>query len=416
MPSMRRVTAIGCFLAIFFLGGTLAGAQTRPATEAEVRRSYHLVTVGQGDEVWEKYGHNMIRIVDARGSDVLQDVSINWGIFDFNKPNFIGNFIRGRMIYTVAAIPSRDLFEEYLGNDRKVRVQALQLSPGQAARLEERLDRNLLPANRDYRYDYFYDNCSTRVRDSVDDALGGQLKTQAEAVRVSETFRSHALRLTADDFWVSSGQDFLLGRLTDHPLTAWEEMFLPEKVADFVATMQVTDETSAVPRAVVTRTGTSAVKSRPPERKTAPARWAVLMLIGVVLAGVPVTLALGGTWARRGALLILIGWSLVAGLAGVMLAFLWGFTDHAAAHRNENLILYSPLSLLMAGALPLVGRADVLRFARRLSALLLGLTGLALSVKLLPGSAQQNWGWLTLATLLHGAVFWVLRRCRVKSG
>jgi hypothetical protein len=96
----------------------------------------------------------------------------NFGFFDFAQKGFLQNFLRGRLLYFVAAQPAQQEFSQYINENRSIRVQRLALAPEQALKLADFLVNEAQPANRDYLYDYYWNNCSTRVRDALDSALG----------------------------------------------------------------------------------------------------------------------------------------------------------------------------------------------------------------------------------------------------
>ncbi|MDH5234469.1 MAG: DUF4105 domain-containing protein, partial [Gemmatimonadota bacterium] len=179
-----RGVAVGAALA---LGVVTAAAQ---ATPAPIRIS--VITIGQGDEVFERFGHNALRVQDpATGLDV----SYNWGMFSFDEPGFIRRFLSGDTRYWVEAIPTAWMLEQYAKADRESQEQVLAFTPAEAARVAALAAESALPANKYYRYDYFLDNCSTRVRDLLDRALDGGLQRRFGEMRTPWSFRSEAVRL-----------------------------------------------------------------------------------------------------------------------------------------------------------------------------------------------------------------------------
>ena len=126
-----------------------------------------LVTYGPGEVYWQRFGHNAIWIREpARGLDHV----FNFGFFDFAQQDFFLRFLQGRMMYFSAAQPAQQEFAAYIDENRSIRAQRLDLSPEQAAWLTGYLLEEVRPENRDYLYDYYRNNCSTRVRDAIDRA------------------------------------------------------------------------------------------------------------------------------------------------------------------------------------------------------------------------------------------------------
>ena len=136
------------------------------------------MTMGPGAEVWERFGHNAIWIHDPTAEP---DTAYNYGLFDFRQENFLLRFARGEMWYWMAGFPAEAYVQTYVEDNRSVWLQELNLPP--AARLELRrfLRWNERPANRFYHYDYYNDNCSTRVRDAIDRVIGGAIRQQTAA-------------------------------------------------------------------------------------------------------------------------------------------------------------------------------------------------------------------------------------------
>lgn len=342
-----------------------AHSQTAPDTAGAgvpgSELSVYLMTMGQGDLVWERFGHNAIGIRDRRANT---DLVYNWGLFSFSQPGFISRFLQGEMMYWMAPGDAAATIMEYAAFNRTVWIQELNLSPAQRLALREFVEWNAREENKYYRYDYFRDNCSTRVRDALDRVLGGLLRQSSERDTTTFTYRDHALRLMAEDVLMSTGIDIGLGRPTDRPITGWEEMFIPMRVRDRVRALRVPDETGAlVPLVTSERTVFEAQRS--PERETPPRRWPAFLAVGLAFlalfavmtrrtdAGVPV--------ARRVAWSVVVGWCLLVGVLGCALVYLRAFTQHEASYDNTNLFFYSPLWLLVALLAPLAARRAGLR-------------------------------------------------------
>lgn len=372
-----------------------------PEPGAELR--VYLVTMGQGDLVWEKFGHNALWIHDPVAGT---DQAYNYGLFDFNAPGYWGRFLRGNWIYMMAGWNVEQMIDDYIRTNRSVWVQELNLTPAQKRDLQQFLQQNERPENREYRYDYFRDNCSTRVRDALDRALGGRLRTAARDSLTDKSFRWHSRRLIADDRVSYTGMNAGLGPEADKRITAWEEMFIPMKLQEHVRTITVPDASGRpVPLVASEQTIFEAV-NRPAER-VAPPRWTpVFLLIGIVLGAV-----LGGLgWlarrsraARWGFAALATSWTLLAGVGGLLLVLLWTLTDHTAAHRNENLLQLNPLALMLVLLVPALayGARWAARPAFWVTGAVAGLALLGLVLQLLPGLDQSNSEIVALAVPAH---------------
>ena len=208
----------------------LARATTqKPTGEPGSDLTVYLLTFGQGDAVWELFGHNAIWIKDhTHGTDL----TYNWGMFDFNQPHFIERFLTGDTRYWMEAIDLEPMLQYYKQQNRSILAQELNLTPAQRLSLQQFVQLNAMPQNKFYRYDYYRDNCSTRLRDALDHALGGQLQTSTVSRPTSGTYRTHTQRLMQGNFPLYTGVTLALGQPADKPLSMWEEMFLPVRMAN----------------------------------------------------------------------------------------------------------------------------------------------------------------------------------------
>lgn len=393
-------------LSQLLVSATVAGQLPAPAPENATEEPgsnlrVWLVTAGPGEAVWERYGHNAIRVLDTTTG---RDVSYNWGVFDFQQVDFIPRFLQGRMLYEMAVFPTGPMIQSYARAGRSVVMQELALSSSQRAALVDLAERNALPENRDYIYQYFVDNCSTRVRDLLDVVLDGALSAMFGSESTGVSYRFHTRRLSKADPMVSVGMDLLLGTPTDSELTVWEEMFLPLKLRDAVRRASVAGPGGQRVPLVVEEEELIEAR-RPTTTDAAPSWFFALLAIGLIMGGV---LALAGTsfvHERRAARIAIAAtavlWSFVAGVAGTILILLL-FTDHEFAWWNENLFLFGPLSLVLAGLIPLAGgRGRAHRVARGVAVLILGAAVLGLLVQVHPDVRQGNAHFFALALPAH---------------
>ena len=326
-------------------GAVMVPGSSAPAPASSGRYVISLLTFGPGDAIFERYGHNAIRVQDRlTGSDL----AYNWGMFSFEEPGFLRRFLSGETRYWVAAFPSQPLIEVYKAQDRATEEQVLALSAAQAASLAIAVARNALPEHREYRYDYFRDNCSTRVRDALDVALGGILRPQFTATRTELTYRLESRRLSAPDPFAQAGIEIALGPNADAPMTAWETMFIPMRLRDQLR--QVTVATPAGPVPLVAAETVHYVARRPVER--AEPGGLVLGPLGPVLAMwglllIPLTPAMRRR-SRLPAALLTGAWFTITGLIGVLLLGMWLGSAHLFWYRNLTLLLASPVALVVA--------------------------------------------------------------------
>jgi hypothetical protein len=376
-------------LSLAWLPAAHAGVANAPGANLEVS----LVTYGPGAIYWERFGHDAIELRDSVSGEA---VTFNYGVFDFEQKNFLLNFARGRMRYQIDANAAQVDIGWYIDAGRWVQRQRLALTPPQAAALRDFLLWNLRPENAQYDYDYYTDNCSARVRDALDRALGGVLRAQLQGPSHGFTYRQQTDRLMAEQPWLMLLLDLGLSAYADQPLTRWQQAYIPMELMRELRTVQVPDGNGGTRPLVVDDTRVADARLPSPPAQPPDLRLP-LLIAGLVLAAI---LAWSG-WrrhARRGARIVFgIGgtlYLLLAGLAGVFMLVLWTWTTHHSAWANENLLLFNPLALLLLLA---VWKPRVSRFARGLTLALAAIAVFALLSKLLPWFDQQNLPWILFA-------------------
>ena len=369
------------------------------------RLSVALVTIGPGELYWERFGHNAILVRD-RAADTA--TLYNYGMFDFAQPNFLLNFLRGRMLYSMLGRPADADLAPYARMGRWIDVQELNLAPAQRAALREFLAWNERPENAEYRYDYFEANCSTKVRDALDRVLGGALRRGLEGRSRGYTYRAHALGLTRVEPWLAIGIHAGLGPRTDQPISLWQEAFVPMELERALREIEVTDDAGA--RVPLVASERRIHEATLPDHGGAVPRWSWrYAATGIALAALLAWLVHARRVRLAGALAGLV-W-LAAGLGGVLLLLLWTSTDHRAAWANENLLLFDPLCLLLlpAAFAWLRGREPG-RSMRAIGTVVAIVAALALFAKTLPAFRQSNLEWILLWLPVHAALAWGLRR------
>ncbi|MHB1097718.1 MAG: lipoprotein N-acyltransferase Lnb domain-containing protein [Gemmatimonadaceae bacterium] len=375
-------------------------------TLAARRLQVSLLTFGQGTPVFERFGHNAIRISDPL---IGLDISWNWGMFSFDEPNFLGRFLSGTSRYWVEGFGTVPLLAYYQENDRQTEEQELNLSGAQKLELLRFVRWNELEENKFYPYDYFRDNCSTRVRDALDRVLGGALKRAWADSMSAHSFRSEALRLTEGAPFSRLGIDLALGTPADRRMTAWEEMYVPMRLRDRIRGIRVPGPDGA-PVSLVKSERVIFSSVRDPE-VAAPAVLPGLYVIVALGALVPLALfgglaflsALRGRWpgAQRTSRVVIAViaaiWYASTGFIGLAVAFMELFSKHVFWYGNWNVLLLSPLGLAAAWCVPraVVGGRGA-RVARWLSGICgaSALVALAVSVS---GAIGQSTGAVVVA-------------------
>jgi hypothetical protein len=365
-----------------------------PAPMAAPAPRIGVVTMEPGEIFFERFGHNAV-VVDPR--DGREPVAYNFGYFDLDEPNFFGNFIHGNMRYWLVALPLREDMARYARLGRGATMQWLDLAPEQARQLAARLDANARGENARYRYDYYTSNCSTKVRDALDDALGGLLKSQLSGRSQGNTYRSESVRLAAPALWMAVGFHVGLSDYADRPLSRWDESFIPMRLRDALREVKLPDgrplvlaEEPVLPHRI----------GQPPAE--APRLRGLAFVAGLVLAG-------AALWAGKRRPRLLAAFALpfwfVAGLAGLTMLFIWFGSAHVAGHGNENLLLLSPLCLaLLPGGWAVLRGGEPSKVFRGLLVAVAAGAAIAGFLKFLPFRPQENVEWVLLLLPLHWAL------------
>lgn len=320
---------------------TQASAPASLATELPPPPRIGVATMSPGTIFFERFGHNAIVVDDPTKAMPL---SYNFGFFDMEEDGFIGRFVRGDMRYRLVELPLTDDLRYYEESGRGVRMQWLALDDAQARAIAAALAENAKPENARYRYDYFTDNCATRVRDAIDRALGGGiLEKQLKARSQGNTYRSEAVRLASPAPWMWLGFDLGLGPAADAPLSRWEDAYVPMRLADSLRDVRLPDG-----RPLVSADRTLLPHRIDPEPTDFLPVWWQWTLGGLVVAGL--WLALRARAPRTAAALALAFW-IVAALLGAVMLFVWFGTEHRFGWANRNLLLLGPhCALLWPGA------------------------------------------------------------------
>ena len=406
-----RAQAKAWSVACVWLIALLLACTTLPALAQEASPSADpaaprigVMTMSPGVDYWARFGHNAIVVEDPISR---QRRSYNYGFFDFDQPGFFLAFMRGQMRYQLVALPLEVDLREYADEGRGVTLQWLDLRPDQARKLSEFLAWNARPENAEYAYDYFTDNCSTRVRDALDQALDGALSRQMTGSH-GLTYRAEAQRLAADVPWLYVGLHAGLGPFADRPLSIRDEAFVPRRLADALSRVNNSDGDPLVSENIVLLPDQLGL-----EHRSVPQRRNTFTVIGLGLAFVLVWLLrsdAGRLQRVAGASLAASIW-LVCGLGGLLLLGLWGLTEHTAAYANENLLLFNPLTLGLLAAVPALARGTVTTpLLRRIGLIVMVCAALALFLRFLPFRLQSNGDFIALLGPIHLALFWRLAR------
>lgn len=312
-----------------------------------------LLTCGPGQEVWSYYGHTALRIQDKVHDS---DVAVNWGMFSFKQPFFVLRFVFGLTDYQIGIFPMSDFIAEYSAEGRWVRQQRLQLSRQEKLKILRAIEENAKPENRTYRYNFFFDNCTTRAREMVITNIG-YCNTNFKDTDAQSTYREEIHKLNGNHRWARFGNDLLLGYLSDRDLTQREWEFLPDNLSKDFATEGRKDfindpSGNAEVNHLIGKDGylmlvDSTCYLIPPTQKVAEAEVITPTLVFITLAVIIIALSVF-EWKRKKNFWVLDAFLLIlTGLPGLIL-FAMLFSQHPTVQVNFQMLILNPFNLIFA--------------------------------------------------------------------
>jgi hypothetical protein len=321
---------------------------------------FYLITVDVGNKVWDNFGHTALRVIDENTNT---DVVFNWGVFRINggPVSFSYNFFKGIMNYELGTQSPSQEFAMYRSQERSVWQDRINLTNPQKEILYRRLLWNMQPENIVYSYQYFFDNCTTRVRDYLNEALSSTIATQTSSYDLpSLTFRDQVKGHYESVALVGFSLDVLMNSNIEESLSQWDEMFLPLKLRERLYLVE-SDVAEDGVRNKLLSDPQEVMLFAPPKVETDPYQIVsvgllapVLMLL-LMLKKIPMSYF--ATHSRIGLKLPSINYRLLgllgivtalfSGIYGILMLGSWFVSEHLDLHHNINLLLFWPTDLLL---------------------------------------------------------------------
>lgn len=324
------------FYTLIILFGTMGSLQAETFIGypiAPENTQISLLTCSPGDLIYELFGHTAIRIQDD--SHKL-DFVVNYGLFDFDQPHFVYRFVRGKTDYTVGVNYTRSFIQSYAERGSSITESTLNLTLAEKQDLLNRLNENLQPENRIYRYNFIYNNCATKVRDIFDMSIKRKLSYPTHVD--SYSFREAIMLYTETAPWSQLGFDLCLGAGADRTATQREMLFLPEILGETYASAMLTDSIGTQPLCLQT----SQIIPATQEKGTAwfsPTLCAYLLLLMVIYASF--FLNKHKIWLKRMDVVLFT----INGIGGCIILFLILYSQHPFTGQNYNILWMNPLTL-----------------------------------------------------------------------
>ena len=297
-----------------------------------------LLTCQPHDEIYSLYGHTAIRFHDMRKKQPI-DVAFNYGVFDFKKSFFILRFVFGLTDYELGVYPYQFFSEEYRRLGCMVTEQVINLTNEEKEKLKEALYENLRPENRTYRYNYFYNNCTTKARDIIEQSINGKIE-YTENKDVTTSYRDMVHEMTRNHPWARWGNDFLLGFQSDFQTEPRQQEFLPHQLMYDFDHAQIYEAGQYRPlvknRRIAVPAGVQIVQQEFPLSPKI-CGW-LLAVVGIIIFCIEIKLK---KTFRLWDVLIMF----VTGLFGMVLTLML-FSQHPTVSMNLQIILFNPLPWL----------------------------------------------------------------------
>lgn len=325
------------FICLFLVVNITLAQQNTLSKQAEIS----VLTIGPGASLNDSFGHNAFRVKDrVKGIDLV----FNYGVYDFEAPNFYLKFAQGKLNYLIGLNYYEDFFEAYISQNRSIKEQILNLSQIEKQKLFDYLLNNIKPENRAYLYDFFYDNCATKIENVTNIALNHTIQFNDPKDFKPQTFRELIHSNLNRNSWGCFGIDVALGSVIDKKATPEEHMFLPKYIYRFfeVASIKNSNKPLVKKSNVLYKKIDEPV---PSQFFTSP-----LFVFGIIGFFIIFITYKDVKKQKQTVWLDAILFSLT-GIIGVLILLLWFATDHKGTHQNYNLLWAFVLNLFVIGQL-----------------------------------------------------------------
>ena len=325
-----KTTFLLIFFPIWVFSYSLNISENIESTEISV------LTCDPGNEIYSLFGHSALRIKNSVNG---QDLVVNWGLFEFSESQFqFGyDFAKGRLKYYMGIQLMSNFITEYRRSKRGIREQVLNLSNQEKYQIIQLLEENYKPENRKYKYEFFYDNCSSRLRDVIKKVFGENINFYQSPKSNKFTFRE-TIHLYLESFpWLKLGIDLVLGKKIDKLVSNENLMFLPLNVEEIFDKSLVQNNESIKNLVKSKNTLIESFENKNKLNNIGFYSW-ILLAITLLLIVFKLDKALG-VWSSLNLFII--------GLLGIVLVFMWIGTDHNATKMNFNLLWASPFHFIL---------------------------------------------------------------------
>ena len=296
-----------------------------------------ILTIGPGNSLSDAFGHSGIRVIDKQNNF---DIVFNYGVYDYNAPNFYSNFVKGRPIYSLGLNNYEDFYNSYVKQSRQIIEQKINLSEYQKKILVNKLITNSREANRSYQYNYFEDNCSTKIADIFNEILEKEIENENYDLNVTtlNSYRKLVYKHISPNSWGALGIDICLGAVIDRNISLKDELFLPYNLKSYfdnLGSLNIKDGNLVETNVIYGEYSDYTENSFSPVY--------VILILSLIII-----LITFFDYIRRSKTTILdVILLLITGLIGLLLIYLWFFSNHIASAWNYNLLWAMPFNLIL---------------------------------------------------------------------
>ena len=330
-----------CVFLFIILTHVLPAQVTADGNDIDIK----IALIGPGKKIYTWWGYITLMIDDKSAG---QNLSYDFGIFSFEDNNFIKNFIFGKLLYICNASDADDNISNYIGLNRDLTLYTLDFPPEKKMEIKKLAENSILPENRYFYYQFFNDNCSTRIRDIIDIASEGQFKKQNDKnfhFTLRQQMRLHTWFSPIADWFLC----FLAGKNLDKPNTYWNAMFLPSELANNIENFYFTDEDGISKKLVSNKETINQSYGQNPVLDVPNKQWLQGLIAGIIIAlFIIIIFFIQAKYPKTGRTALgaancVLGFFF--GTAALILFFMSFFTSHDFTFNNDNLLFISPLLL-----------------------------------------------------------------------
>lgn len=323
---------------ILFFFSTVLAAETKDYVIS-------VLTMGPGSSLSDSFGHSAIRVQDKSKN---YDLVFNYGVYDFNDPNFYSNFIKGYLNYSLGVSYYKDFKSSYISNNRSIKEQVLLLPDALNKKIADRLIFNSKPENKNYRYDYFSNNCSTIIKDIIDESLIDYDYENDYIVenKGKNTYRNLIYENINKNSWGSLGIDICLGSYIDQEIDVKKNTFLPEYLFEYLNSSYYKHPDLSNKIKLVKKNNFINYENKEFQNLNSNNLFYSPLFIFIIISIFLLFLSLRDL-NNKAIHLILQSTHIITSAIGFLLLFLWFFTDHFTSAYNYNLLWANPLNIIL---------------------------------------------------------------------